>query len=304
MSSIEPGELGIFLAIARHRSFRRAADELGRTPSAVTHALRTLETRLGVRLFHRTTRSVALTELGQRLYARVAPAFRDIHDALDDLDQMRGRPFGTLRFNAARTSAHLALLPRVTRFLACHPDMRVDVVVDNHLVDTVAEGFDAGVRFGEIIAQDMIAVPIGSRQRSAVVATPDFFRRHPRPEHPRQLRDMPCIRLRFGSGRLYAWEFERDGVELEVEVDGPLTVDDQMLMLDAALDGAGLAYVFEDQVRSLLQQGRLLRVLDDWCPHYGGFYLYYPGRRHVPATLRAFVDFLRAGDASPYRPER
>src|SRR5262249_8115244 len=171
-------------------------------------------------------------------------------------------------------------------------------VVDNALIDMVSEGFDAGIRFGEVIAQDMIAVPIGPRQRSAIVASPDFFEHHPKPTAPEQLKDLPCIGLRFGSGRIYAWEFGRGGIELAVEVDGPLIVDDQGLMVEAALDGAGIAYAFETQVEALVQEGRLVRVLEDWCPYYSGFYLYYPSRRQVPATLRAFVDFARNFDAA------
>jgi DNA-binding transcriptional LysR family regulator len=295
MRSVSPSDLATFLAIARHRSFRRAADEIGCTSSALSHALRALEERLDLRLVNRTTRSVALTEAGEQLYARVAPAFRDIDDALDDLNNFRGTPTGTLRLNAARTSTQLVLLPVVTRFLAAHPGMNVEIVIDNSFGDMVAEGFDAGVRFGEMIAQDMIAVPIGPRQRSAVVASPAFFAAHPRPQTPDQLKDLPCIRFRFDSGRYYAWEFERGGVELSVEVDGPLSLGEQQLMVEAALDGAGIAYAFEAQVEDLVASGRLVRVLEDWCPYYGGFYLYYPSRRQVPAPLRAFIDFVRGG---------
>ena len=303
MRTINPADLQGFLAIARHKSFRRAADELGCTPSALSHALRALEERLDLRLVNRTTRSVALTEAGERLQARVAPAFRDIDDALDDLNNFRGAPIGSLRFNAARASAQLVLLPILTRFLAAHPGVRAEVVVDNALVDTVSAGFDAGVRFGEVIAKDMIAVPIGGQQRSAVVATPGFFERHARPRRPEDLKSLPCIGLRFASGRLYDWEFERRGVERKIEVEGPLVLDDQQMMVEAALDGIGIAYAFEDQVRTHLAAGRLERVLEDWCPPYGGFFLYYPSRRQMPATLRAFVDFVRA-PATPHPSRR
>ncbi|WP_457579760.1 LysR family transcriptional regulator [Ensifer canadensis] len=289
-----PSDLSPFLALARHRSFRRAANEIGCTPSALSHALKALEERLDLRLFNRTTRSVALTEAGERLLVRVAPAFRDIEDALDDLNELRGTPVGRLRLNAARASAKMVLLPVVARFLEAHPKISIEIVVDNDLVDMVSEGFDAGIRFGEVIAQDMIAIPIGPRQRSAIVASAAFFERYAKPTTPDHLRDLPCIGLRFGSGRLYAWEFERGGVELSVEVDGALVVDDQDMMVDAALLGAGVAYTFEDQVRTHLQEQRLVRVLEDWCPYYGGFYLYYPSRRQMPATLRAFVDFVKA----------
>lgn len=291
MSSIGPGDLASFLAIARHGSFRRAADAIGCTPSALSHALRTLEERLDVRLFNRTTRSVTLTEAGAQLYARLAPAFRDIDDALDDLNNFRGTPTGTLRLNAARSSAEMVLRPMISRFLVAFPQVRVDLVISNGLIDLVSGGFNAGVRFGETIAQDMIAVPIGPRQRSAVVASPAFFKRYPIPRMPQDLKTLPCIRLRFESGRYYAWEFERDGVDLTVEVDGPLSMNDQSLMIEAALDGVGLAYAFEGQVADLVSAGRLVRVLEDWCPPYNGFHLYYPSRRQLPAVLRAFIDF-------------
>jgi len=293
MKPIDGSDLGAFLAIARHKSFRRAADELGCTPSALSHALRNIEERLDVRLVNRTTRSVALTEAGERLRARLAPAFRDIADALEDLNNYRGQPTGALRINASRSSAQLVLLPLVTKFLAAYPAVSVEIVVNEALVDVVSENFDAGVRFGETIAKDMIAVPIGPRQRTAIVASPGFFSKHPKPKRPEQLRDLPCVRLRFGSSRFYAWEFEQGGKELAIEVNGPLTLSDPELTVQAALDGAGIAFTFESHVASLIAQGRLVRVLEDWCPYYGGFYLYYPGRRQVPTSLRAFVDFVR-----------
>ncbi|OJH42008.1 LysR family transcriptional regulator [Cystobacter ferrugineus] len=297
MKPIEPIALSPFLAIATHRSFRRAAVELGVSPSALSHSLRGLEEQLGVRLINRTTRSVALTEAGERLFARIRPAFRDIRDALEELNAFRGQPMGTLRINAARTSAQLALLPVVTRFARAYPDVRVEIRVDDGLSDIVAEGFDAGVRLGENLAADMLAVSLGPRQRSAVVASPEFFTRHAVPRTPWELRELPCIRYRFLSGVFYRWEFERDGEEVTVEVDGPLTLGDQGFMIDAALDGLGLAYVFEELVRTLLEQGRLVRVLEDWCPDYPGFFLYYPSRRQLPVALRAFIDFTRTGQS-------
>jgi DNA-binding transcriptional LysR family regulator len=294
MKRIDPAALSAFLSVATHRSFRKAAAELGVTPSALSHALRGIEARLGVRLVNRTTRSVALTEAGERLYARVRPAFLDIRDALEDLNAFRGQPMGTLRLNAARQSAHLALLPVVARFLRAYPDVRVEIRVDDALTDIVGQGFDAGVRFGEAVAADMVAVPLGGKQRSAVVASPGFFTRHVAPASPQDLRGLPCVRFRFSSGSFYRWEFEKDGEEVLVEVEGPLTMNDQGLMVDAALAGVGLAYVFEAQVSSLLDEGRLVRVLEDWCPPYAGFFLYYPSRRQLPSALRAFVDFIKA----------
>lgn len=294
MNRIGPAELATFLAIARHRSFRGAAVELGVSASALSHALRNIEERLDLRLINRTTRSVALTEAGERLFARVSPAFQDIDDALEDLNTFRGKPAGTLRFNAARQSAQLVLLPIVTRFQQAYPEIGVEIAVNDGLVDMVSAGFDAGIRFGETIAADMIAVPIGPRQRSAVVASPAFLKKHKPPQTPHDLKNLPCIRFRFWGGALYRWEFERGGTELEIDVAGPLTLNDQDLMVDAALDGAGLAYVFEKQVEGLIAKRRLVRVLADWCPAYPGFFMYYPSRRQLPAALRAFVDFVKA----------
>jgi len=294
MMASDHADLSSFLAIARHRSFRKAADELGCTPSALSHALRNIEARLKVRLLNRTTRSVALTEAGERLVERLTPAFRDIADALDDLNNFRGQPIGTLRLNASRPSTQMVLLPLVTRFLAAHPAVNVEIVVNDALVDMVSENFDAGVRFGETIAKDMVAVPLGPRQRTAIVAAPEFFERYSKPRRPEQLKNLPCIRFRFGSGRLYAWEFEKGGVELKIEVAGPLTLGDPDLMVAAALDGVGIAFAFESQVQHLIAARKLVRVLEDWCPYYTGFYLYYPGRRQLPAALRAFIDFVSA----------
>ena len=295
---MDQGALSLFMAVARHLSFRRAADELGCTPSAVSHGLRALEERLQVRLVNRTTRSVALTEAGQRLYGRIGPAFRDITDALDDLNSYRDQPIGNLRLNAAHLATEILLLPYVTRFLERHPTVTIEIVSDNALIDMVSEGFDAGLRFGETVAQDMIAVPIGPRQRSAVVATPEFFARHRFPAAPEQLRGMPCLRLRFGSGRFYDWEFERGGVEFKVAVQGPLVLSDQGHLLQAALAGSGIAYLFESQIERHVAEGRLVRVLEEWCPYYPGFHLYYPSRRQMPSTLRAFIDFVR-GERAP-----
>ncbi len=293
MARVDSSDLAGFLAIARHRSFRAASVELGVTPSALSHALRAVEERLGLRLLNRTTRSVALTEAGERLFARISPAFRDIDDALEDLNTFRGKPAGMLRINSARQSARLVLIPLITKFLKAYPDIRVDLVVNDALVDVVSAGFDAGVRFGETIAADMIAVPVGPRHRFAVVASPSYFKIHKPPVTPHDLRGLPCIRYRFPSGAMYRWEFERGGIELDIEVDGPLTLGDQDLMQEAALDGAGLAYLFEAQAAPLIAKRKLIRVLADWCPAYPGFFLYYPSRRQVPAALRAFIDYSR-----------
>ncbi|RKH39717.1 LysR family transcriptional regulator [Corallococcus llansteffanensis] len=287
-------ELTVFLEIARHLNFRRAAGALGVTPSALSHSLRGLEEKLGLRLVHRTTRSVALTAAGERLAERLRPAFRDIDDALDDLNTFREAPVGKLRISAARVAIRLSLLPVLGPFLEAHPGIEVEVVDGAAFVDIVKEGFDAGVRFHERVAADMVAIPLGPPLRSAIVATPAYFAKHPPPKTPRDLAAHDCIQFRFTHGSRYAWELERDGKALEVETRGSLTLSDQVEILEAALAGLGLAYVFESQVESLLRQRRLVRVLEDWCPSYAGFFLYYPSRRHLPPVLKAFVDFVRA----------
>jgi DNA-binding transcriptional LysR family regulator len=294
MKRVRSTDLAIFLAIANHRSFRKAAVELAVTPSALSHALRAIEERLEVRLVNRTTRGVALTEAGERLFDRIRPAFLDIDAALDDLDTFRGQPYGKLRINAPRAAAKLVLLPIVSRFLKAHPSVEVDIVIDDALIDMVSSGFDAGIRFGESIAADMIAIPIGPRHSFAVVGTPGYFEGRGRPQTPHDLKDHVCIRFRFAGGAFYHWEFERGGIELEIEVRGPLTLGDQDIMRDAVLQGDGLGYLFEDQVRDEIETGKLVRVLEDWCPYYPGFFLYYPSRRQLPTALRAFIDFVKA----------
>lgn len=293
MRRMRSADLSVFLAIAEQRSFRKAAIDLGVTPSALSHSLRAIEERLDVRLINRTTRGVGLTEAGERLYARVRPAFLDIDAALEDLDTFRGKPYGKLKINAPRAAAKLVLLPLVARFLAAYPHIEVEVVVDDALVDVVAAGFDAGIRFGESIAADMIAVPIGPRHAFAIVGSPDYIERQGRPLTPHDLKGHTCIRYRFASGAFYSWEFERGGMDVKIEVQGPLVLGDQDVMLEAAIGGAGLAYLFEEQAREAIAAGKLVRVLEDWCPTYPGFFLYYPSRRQLPTALRAFLDFVR-----------
>ncbi|WP_192558251.1 LysR family transcriptional regulator [Pseudomonas allokribbensis] len=293
MKNPSTADLSIFLSIAQHLNLSRAAVDLGLTPSALSHSLRALENRLGVRLFNRTTRSVALTEAGERLYARLKPAFRDIEDALEDLNHFRDKPSGNLRITSGRQACELVLLPIASEFLQAYPDIRLEVVESDALLDIVAAGFDAGVRFGNRLEADMVSLPIGPNMRSVVVGSPAFFQRHPAPQKPEDLHALPCIRHRFPSGSMYRWEFERGGIEQEIEVNGPLTLGDVSLMVGPALQGLGLAYVFEDMVSEHLAAGRLVQVLADWCPYYPGLHLYYPSRRHVPAPLKAFIDFAR-----------
>lgn len=293
MSLASLADLQSFAAVARLRSFRQAAAELGVSPSALSHALRGLEARLGVRLLNRTTRSVSPTEAGQRLLARLSPTLQELADALDEINSFRDSPVGTLRLNVPRAAAEYVLAPLASRFLREYPGMRLEIVTDDKLIDIVAAGFDAGVRFGERLAQDMIAVPLGPPQRFVVVASPAYLAEHGRPTTPQQLSEHRCIRIRFPNGSIYRWEFSRGGEKLEVEVDGPLDVADMPLMVRAAEDGLGLAYVYEQAAAAALAAGRLVTVLDDWRPAEPGFFLYYPSRRLLPAGLRAFIAMLK-----------
>lgn len=293
MKAPSPADLSIFLSIAQHLNLSRAAIDLGLTPSALSHSLRVLENRLGVRLFNRTTRSVALTEAGDRLYTRLRPAFRDIDDALEDLNSFRDKPSGSLRITASRQACELVLLPIISPFLQQYPDIRLEIVESDAFVDVVAEGFDAGVRFSNRLDADMVSLEIGPNLRSVVVGAPKFFELHGVPQKPEDLQRIPCIRHRFPSGTIYRWEFERGGITQEIEVNGSLTLGDVSLMLRPAIEGLGLAYVFEDMATRYLAEGSLIQVLADWCPYYPGLHLYYPGRRHVPAPLKAFIDFAR-----------
>lgn len=286
-------DLKAFAAVATYRSFRKAADELGLSPSSLSHILRTLERNLGVRLLNRTTRSVAPTEVGERLLARLGPALHDLQASLDEVTAFGGLPAGTLRINANETAARLLLRAVVPTFLSRYPGMALDLVAEGRLVDIVAEGFDAGVRLGEALAQDMIAVPFGGDVRFLAVASPAYLARHEAPRVPEDLKDHRCIRNRLPSGKLYRWEFEKHGQEVKVDVPGPLILDHIELMTEAAADGLGIAYVPERAARPYLDDGRLVAVLSDWCPAIPGLFLYYPGHRHVPAGLRAFIEVLK-----------
>lgn len=297
MNGINPGDLMVFLAIARHRSFRKASEELGLQPSALSHSLKMLEERLAVRLFNRTTRSVSLTEAGKRLHQRVEPAFREIDSALDELNHFRTEVKGNLRFNVGQTAAQLVLLPLVTKFLQLHPAVNVELALQNAMVDIVEEGFDAGVRFGDAVSVDMIAFPIGPEVRATVVGTPAFFSRWSVPCMPEDLLKIPCIRWKFDTGADSRWAFEKQGEKKSLRVEGPLAIGSQQLMVQAALDNLGAAYVFEGTVREPVEDGKLLSVLEDWCPVFPRYHFYFPGRRQIPAALQAFIDFIRAENA-------
>ena len=286
-------ELDAVVAVARHRNFRAAAIELGLSRSALSHAVAALEQRLGVRLFNRTTRSVSLTEAGEQFVASVAPALGDIRGAMAAANSLRTTPAGTLRINTSAGAARMMMTPIILEYLSRYPEMKVDIVTEGRLVDIVVDGFDAGVRLAESVPQDMIAVPIGGDQRFAVVGSPGYFEGRRKPRVPQDLLAHRCIRARLPSGALYRWEFERHGEAMAIDVDGPLTLDESTLMLEAVRAGAGLAYLTEWNVAADLAAGRLIRVLDDWCPSFPGICLYYPGRRHLPAGLRALVDLIR-----------
>jgi DNA-binding transcriptional LysR family regulator len=295
-------DLSIFALVARHRGFRQAARASGQSASSLSQAVRRLETRLGIRLLLRTTRSVAPTEAGALLLGRLRPALDEVANAVDVLNALRDSPRGTLRLNVPVSAARSFLPPIVERFIARYPDIVLDIVVDNNFVDLVASGCDAGIRYGERLEQDMIALPVGPRtERFALAASPAYLARRGMPQHPRDLLQHACLRGKFLSGLVYPWEFERDGQRLTLEPTGPLIVTPTVadLAVHAALAGHGLVYLFEDWLAPYLASGQLQPVLPDWWLAFPGPYLYYPGRRHLPAPLRAFIDFLQAPGINP-----
>jgi DNA-binding transcriptional LysR family regulator len=285
-------ELEAVLAVARHRSFRAAANEMSVSTSALSHAVAALEARIGVRLFNRTTRSVSLSEAGAQFVSSVAPALSTIHAALEQAGSFRDTPSGTLRINTSVGAAN-QVMPAFIAFLQRYPEMKLDIVTEGRLIDIVVEGFDAGIRLMESVPQDMIAVPFGDRQQFAVVGSPAYFAQHKPPRAPVDLGAHRCIRSRMPSGSIYQWEFERHGETVRVDGNGALTLDEPGLMLAAARAGLGLAYLTEWRVNADLEAGTLVRVLEDWTPPLDGLCLYYPGRRHVPAGLRALTDMIR-----------
>ncbi|KAA0020275.1 LysR family transcriptional regulator [Salinicola corii] len=286
-------DLAAFTAVASHLSFRRAADAMGVSRSALSHTIIGLEGKLGVRLFNRTTRSVSLTQAGARMLARLHPVLRDLDQALDTLSEERGTPTGTLRINANKSGARILLKDVVPPFLDRYPDVELDLVSEGRLVDVVEQGFDAGVRLMETVPQDMVAVPFGGEVRFIAVAAPSYLEGRSRPNTPDDLHAHCCIRQRLPSGKRYRWEFSRRGIELTVDVPGNLTLDDNDLLVQAAAEGRGIAYVPEHFAQAYLGSGQLVTVLDDWCPPTPGLALYYPANRHVPASLRAFIDILK-----------
>lgn len=286
-------ELTAFVAIARQRSFSAAARALGVSPSALSHAMRGLEGRLDVRLFNRTTRSVALTEAGEQLLRRVGPAIADLEDAVNEVASARDRPSGSIRISASESGAKALVRHVLPGFLATYPDIHVEFVVDTRLVDIVADGFDAGIRVLEDVPRDMVAIRFGADMRFAAVASPDYLARHEAPRAPHDLARHRCIRFRFESGALYRWDLEYHGKSASIDVDGPMTLGNLNVMVEAALVGIGIAWVPDYLVAGHLASGRLVQVLAEWSPAFPGVCLYYPANRHPPTALRLFAQAVR-----------
>lgn len=292
------GDLSAFVAVARAKGFRDGARATGGSASGLSEAVRRLETQLGVRLLNRTTRSVVPTDVGQRLLERLEPALHEVQAALDVVNGFRDRPVGTLRLNVAVSAARLTLPAIVPPFLAAYPEIKLEIIAEDTFVDIVATGCDAGIRYDERLEQDMIAVPIGPRvQRFAAAASPAYLNGRGRPQHPRDLLNHACLLARSTSGALLPWEFERDGEVVKIEPSGPLLMQIGAgvdLSVDAAIAGTGVIFLFEDWLRPHFDSGALEPVLEPWWQSFSGPFLYYPGRRLVPAPLRAFVDFIKS----------
>jgi DNA-binding transcriptional LysR family regulator len=296
MGPAELGVLPVLLAAAEERSFTRAAKRLGVSPSAVSHAIRGLEERLGVRLLSRTTRSVAPTEAGEQLLSRLRPALNEVREGLDLVSGFRDRPAGRVRLLLPRLAVSSVLAPKLGDLARKFPEILLDVTTDDSRLDIVAGGFDAGIHFGEYIEKDMIAVRVSPDHRPAIVGSPAYFASRPKPKSPQELLRHRCINFRHGSAGVYRWEFEKGGKPLSVGVNGPLIVDDVELVIRAAIDGVGLAFLGENLAAPHLASGALVRVLEAWCQPFPGFFLYYPSRRQQPAALSALIGVLR------YRP--
>ena len=287
-------DLAAFAVVAEQGSFTRAAAELGMSQSALSHAMKALEERLGVRLLSRTTRSVSTTEAGETLLRSVRPALDEIASGVDAVGALGGKPSGTVRITATKHAVSSVVMPVLPGLLASHPGIRVDLIIDDNLTDIVANRIDAGIRFGDIVEKDMIAIRIGPDIRMAVVGAPSYFADHPVPRTPRELSGHRCMNYRrVRSGGLYAWDFEDKGRPFQVRVDGPLMFNNADLIRDAALSGHGLAYVYDDEVAADIKAGRLKRILEKWCPTFPGYYLYHPSRRQTPPALAALIAALR-----------
>lgn len=293
MEQLNLRELEAVIAIARRGTFRAAAIDLGMSTTALSHTIGRLEAGLGVRLFNRTTRSVSLTDAGRLFVQQVAPSLQDLHAALETVRSQRETPSGTIRINAAPFAARAIISPLVLEFLRRYPEMNVDLVTEGKMVDIVNDGFDLGVRVASLVPSDMIAVSLGRPQRHAVVGSPDYFAQHPKPVVPPDLLNHRCIRVRLPDGSLFRWRFEKDDEPVQIDVRGPITLDEAGLVRTSVLEGTGLGYTMEEEVLSEIRAGRLVRVLEDWTPPYPGLCLYYPGRRNLSAGVKAFLDLAR-----------
>ncbi|MBO6634778.1 LysR family transcriptional regulator [Parvibaculum sp.] len=291
-------DLDAVIAISRRGSFRAAALDLDMSTTALSNAIGKLEAELGVRLFNRTTRSVSLTDAGRLFVEQVSPALQDIHSAVDTVRSQQATPSGTLRINAFATAAR-DIAPLVMAFLHSYPQVHIDLVTEGRLVDIVADGFDMGVRVADLVPSDMISVSLGRKQRFAVVGSPTYFEKHGKPRVPPDLLNLPCIRVRLPNGALYRWRFEKGSQTAQMDVSGPVTLDEASLARAAALEGVGLGFFMEQDVRADIEAGRLIRVLEDWTPSFAGLCLYYPSRRNPSAALKAFIAMARKHAARP-----
>ncbi|MFZ4832452.1 LysR family transcriptional regulator [Rouxiella sp. Mn2063] len=286
-------DFAAFIAVARHKSFRAAGDELGLSASAISHAIKQLELRLKIQVFNRTTRSVSLTEAGLNLYTRLRPAFDEIDTMLDEVNDFRNTPMGTLKINTAPLFSRLVLVPIVAGFTRQYPDIKVEITTDDQMIDIVQQEFDAGIRLSTALENDMIAVPIGPKIKIAVVATPDYFTRYAPPHHPSELSAHQSIVLRFKSGRPYLWEFEGPEGKLSIAPSGNIITDDMDSALEAVLHDAGIGYLNYEQARSYIESGKLISVLEAWLPERPSLQLYYPRNRYMSCSLRAFIDYIK-----------
>jgi DNA-binding transcriptional LysR family regulator len=288
------GSLAAFAVVAEERSFTRAAARLGVSPSALSHTMRRLEEKLGVQLLARSTRSVSTTQAGERLLARLNPAISEISSAVEQLGEISGRPSGHIRISAPGEAARRVIAPALPTFVEAYPDIVVEVLIEQAFTNIVERRLDAGIRLGESLEKDVVAVPVSGPLRMAAIASPAYLKRYGVPKTPRDLRSHRCINLRLASaGTLYKWEFERGAEKMDIAVDGPLVFDAGGMVVDAALAGVGIGYVLEDRVLDSFKSGALVRILADWCPPFPGFYLYYPGRRQLSPALAAFIEALR-----------
>lgn len=299
------GSLVAFALVAEERSFTRAAARLGVSPSALSHTLRRLEQKLGVQLLARSTRSVSTTQAGERFLARISPAIDEISSAVEQLGEIAGKPSGHIRISAPSEAAQRVIAPALPEFLAAHPDIVVEVLVEHAFTNIVERRLDAGIRLGESLQKDVVAVPVSGPLRMAVIASPAYLEKQGAPNSPRDLRSHRCINLRLpAAGTIYKWEFERDGAKMEVAVDGQLVFDSGTMIVDAALAGLGLGYVLEERAVEHLESGALVRVLMEWCAPFPGFYLYYPGRRQLSPALAAFIEAIRVPSRGTREPSR